>query len=145
MKAKHKRLYFLTLLLFSFFGGCIVLFLNLKDNLIYFYSPTEVLEIELRDKKTIRVGGLVEIGSIEKNVISLKDKRAEEVRFQISDLSNNLEINYVGILPDLFKEGQGVIVEGMFDKNRNKFLASKVLAKHDENYMPPEIEAFLKE
>ena len=138
MKPKHKRLYLYSTLLIIFFVGCVLLFVNLRDNLVYFYSPTDISEGKNEDLKKIRIGGMVVNGSIERNIIIKDGKKLENINFKITDFSNSVDINYVGILPDLFKEDQGVIVEGKFDEKR--FFASKVLAKHDENYMPPEIE-----
>ena len=138
MKPKHKRLYLYSTLLIIFFTGCVLLFINLKDNLVYFYSPTDIHEGKSEDLGKIRIGGMVVNGSIERNIIIKDGKKLENINFKITDYSNSVDINYVGILPDLFKEDQGVIVEGKFDEKR--FFASKVLAKHDENYMPPEIE-----
>lgn len=145
MKNKHKRLYFVSLLLVSFFIGCSVLIVNLRDNLIYFYSPTEILMKEKGLNKKSRIGGLVEDSSIKRKLVSEGDKEVEEINFRITDLENTVEIKYIGILPDLFKEGQGVIVEGFFIKDENIFNAKKVLAKHDENYIPPEVKNLLKE
>tara|TARA_A100001015_G_scaffold314663_1_gene424622 strand:- start:4425 stop:4877 length:453 start_codon:yes stop_codon:yes gene_type:complete len=138
MKPKHKRLYLYSTLLIIFFVGCVLLFVNLRDNLVYFYSPTDISEGKNEDLKKIRIGGMVVNGSIERNIIIKDGKKLENINFKITDYANSVDINYVGILPDLFKEDQGVIVEGKFDEKR--FFASKVLAKHDENYMPPEIE-----
>ena len=142
MKPKHKRLYLYSTLLTIFFVGCVLLFVNLRDNLVYFYSPTDISEGKNEDLKKIRIGGMVVNGSIERNIIIKDGKKLENINFKITDYSNSVDINYVGILPDLFKEDQGVIVEGKFDEKR--FFASKVLAKHDENYMPPEIEDLVK-
>ena len=138
MKPKHKRLYLYSTLLIIFFVGCVLLFVNLRDNLVYFYSPTDISEGKNEDLKKIRIGGMVVNGSIERNIIIKDGKKLENINFKITDYSNSVDINYVGILPDLFKEDQGVIVEGKFVEK--SFFASKVLAKHDENYMPPEIE-----
>ena len=145
MKNKHKRLYFVSLLLVSFFIGCSVLIVNLRDNLIYFYSPTEILMKEKGLNKKSRIGGLVEDSSIKRKLVSKGNKEVEEINFRITDSENTVEIKYIGILPDLFKEGQGVIVEGFFIKDENVFNAKKVLAKHDENYVPPELKNLLKE
>ncbi len=145
MKNKHKRLYFVSLLLVSFFIGCSVLIVNLRDNLIYFYSPTEILMKEKGLNKKSRIGGLVQDSSIKRKLVSKGNKEVEEINFRITDLENTVEIKYIGILPDLFKEGQGVIVEGFFIKDENIFNAKKVLAKHDENYIPPEVKNLLKE
>ena len=145
MKNKHKRLYFISLLLTSFFIGCSILIINLRENLIYFYSPTEILMKEKGLNKKSRIGGLVEDSSIKRKLVSEGDKEVEEINFRITDLENTVEIKYIGILPDLFKEGQGVIVEGFFIKDENIFNAKKVLAKHEENYVPPEVKNLLKE
>ena len=145
MKNKHKRLYFISLLLTSFFIGCSILIINLRENLIYFYSPTEILMKEKGLNKKSRIGGLVEDSSIKRKLVSKGNKEVEEINFRITDLENTVEIKYIGILPDLFKEGQGVIVEGFFIKDENIFNAKKVLAKHDENYIPPEVKNLLKE
>ena len=145
MKAKYKRLYFISLLLTSFFIGCSILIINLRENLIYFYSPTEILMKEKGLNKKSRIGGLVEDSSIKRKLVSEGDKEVEEINFRITDSENTVEIKYIGILPDLFKEGQGVIVEGFFIKDENVFNAKKVLAKHDENYIPPEVKNLLKE
>ena len=142
MKPKHKRLYLYSTLLIIFFVGCVLLFVNLRDNLVYFYSPTDISEGKNEDLKKIRIGGMVVNGSIERNIKIKDGKKLENINFKITDYANSVDINYVGILPDLFKEDQGVIVEGKFDEKR--FFASKVLAKHDENYMPPEIEDLVK-
>ena len=119
MKNKHKRLYFVSLLLVSFFIGCSVLIVNLRDNLIYFYSPTEILMKEKGLNKKSRIGGLVQDSSIKRKLVSKGNKEVEEINFRITDLENTVEIKYIGILPDLFKEGQGVIVEGFFIKDEN--------------------------
>ena len=95
--------------------------------------------------KKSRIGGLVEDSSIKRKLVSKGNKEVEEINFRITDLENTVEIKYIGILPDLFKEGQGVIVEGFFIKDENIFNAKKVLAKHDENYIPPEVKNLLKE
>ena len=137
MKAKNKRLLIISFLLTTFFLGCILLFLNLRENLIYFYSPTEINEKKNAINKKIRVGGMVSKGSVKRELVKKDNARLERINFEITDFENSVSVNYIGILPDLFKEEQGVVVEGVF-KNQ-VFLASKVLAKHDENYMPPEI------
>ena len=137
MKPKFQRLYFLSLLLISFSIGCGLLLYNLKDNLVYFYSPTEVLKNIEKINKKIRVGGLVKKNSIKRSIQNSDGIKVENITFEISDLNKTLKISYIGILPDLFKEEQGVVVEGYIVDKILK--AEKVLAKHDENYMPPEI------
>ena len=110
----------------------------LEEKIVFFYTPSETLEKELLINDTIRVGGIV----LEKS-INYKDNL--QISFTITDKKNELEVLYFGILPDLFREGQGVIVEGNMDKKNNIFNAKRVLAKHDENYMPPEVIKSLKE
>ena len=106
----------------------------MQDNILFFYTPSEILEKNLKQDEKIRLGGLVEENSVVRNDI--------KINFIITDLKKNIEVSYEGILPDLFREGQGVIVKGYL-KN-NIFKASEVLAKHDENYMPPEIKKKLE-
>ena len=142
MKAKHKRLYFVILMMLSFSLGCIILFFNLRDNLVFFYSPTEVLEKKLTIKEKIRLGGMVKPNSLKRTITKNDKDKIELIQFEVSDLNNSIIVTYIGILPDLFKEGQGVVVEGKIASDKT-FTASKVLAKHDENYMPPEVEDLL--
>jgi cytochrome c-type biogenesis protein CcmE len=109
-----------------------------NQNLLYYYSPTQIHAGEAPDARSIRVGGLVENGSLKRNPGSL------EVRFTLTDFSNTLGVSYTGVLPDLFREGQGVIARGRLD-GQGLFVAEEVLAKHDENYMPPEVKDSLKQ
>ncbi len=102
-----------------------------RENLFYFYSPSQVLAGEVPTDKTIRIGGLVIPGSIERAEGSLT------VNFLVTDTKETVPVEYTGILPDLFKDGQGVVARGRM--GGDKFVASEVLAKHDENYMPPEV------
>ena len=102
-----------------------------RSNLVFFYSPTEVLDGKAPVDRTFRIGGMVENASVVRKPNSLK------VSFVVTDLRNRLPVYFEGILPDLFREGQGVVVQGRLSDDR-KFLAAEVLAKHDENYMPPE-------
>ncbi len=143
MKARHKKLILIV-------GGVAVLttagllILNaFRDNLVFFLSPTEVLEGKAPARGTFRVGGLVEKGSVKKSADGLK------VDFTVTDLNKRIAIHYEGILPDLFKEGQGIVAQGrMAQRNRDgdhRFIADEVLAKHDENYMPPEVAKSLKQ
>lgn len=101
-----------------------------NQNLLYYYSPTQVHAGEAPDSRSIRVGGLVENGSLTRKPGSM------EVNFILTDYAQKVPVSYTGVLPDLFREGQGVIARGRMDGNR--FVAEEVLAKHDENYMPPE-------
>ena len=136
MKRKHRRLTFVVIGL-GLLGVATGLFLTaLEDNIVFFYSPTDVLEKTPPPGKRIRIGGLVEAGSVRKAPGSAR------VSFRVTDLMNDLAVTYEGLLPDLFREGQGVVAEGrLLD---GEFRADEVLAKHDENYMPPEVAEALK-
>ena len=135
MTPKKKRFYILFSA-FSFFCFIIgTILIVLQDNILFFYTPSEILQKDLKQNEKVRLGGLVEENSLIRNDI--------KINFTVTDLKKNIEVSYEGILPDLFKEGQGVIVNGYL-KN-NIFEASEVLAKHDENYMPPEIKKRIRE
>ena len=108
-----------------------------NQNLLYYYSPTQIHAGEAPDTRTIRVGGLVENGSVQREPGSL------EVRFTLTDFANTVGVSYTGVLPDLFREGQGIIARGTMRED-GVFVAQEVLAKHDENYMPPEVKDSLK-
>ncbi len=138
MKKKNKRLITIIISFLLFSMGCLIIFINLRDNLIFFYSPSEIFEKEISSKKTIRVGGMVKEKSLNKKIKKVNGKKMEEISFIVTDFKREIIISYIGILPDLFREGQGVVVEG-FIVNDGFFNAKTVLAKHDENYMPPEI------
>jgi cytochrome c-type biogenesis protein CcmE len=131
MKARHKRLGFLVVGLAGLAVAAWLVLQALDSNLSYFFSPTEVALDKAPRERVFRVGGLVEPGSVQ---------RGEEltVRFRVSDNAHKVEVAYTGILPDLFKEGQGVIAQGRLGSD-GVFIADEVLAKHDENYMPPEV------
>jgi cytochrome c-type biogenesis protein CcmE len=108
-----------------------------EKNMLYYYSPTQILAGEAPDSRSIRVGGLVENGSVQREPGSL------EVRFTLTDFANTVGVSYTGVLPDLFREGQGIIARGKLTDD-GLFVAEEVLAKHDENYMPPEVKESLK-
>ena len=129
-KKVKLRLVFLALILASVILTVFLVLQSLKENVVYFQSPSEVKSlIELTNKK-IRIGGMVKDQSITIN--------SDEINFIITDFKNEINVNYSGAVPNLFTEGKGVVAEG-FLKDRNYFLATKILAKHDENYMPPEV------
>ena len=134
MTPKKKRFYILfsTFSFFCFIVGIILI--ALQDNILFFYTPSEILQKNLKQNEKIRLGGLVEKNSVVRNDI--------KINFTITDLKKNIEVTYEGILPDLFREGQGIIVKGYLQNNI--FEATEVLAKHDENYMPPEIKKKLE-
>ena len=135
MKRKHRRL---TLLLISLgaLGIAALLVLNaFEDSLVFFYSPTDLAEKPVGPEQRIRLGGLVEEGSVA--------REGSTLRFHITDLKQTVPVVFTGIVPDLFREGQGVITEGHFTTD-GVFAASEVLAKHDETYMPKEVADALK-
>ena len=135
MTSKKKRFY-IIFSAFSFFCFIVgIILIALQDNILFFYTPSEILQKNLKQNEKVRLGGLVEENSLIRNDI--------KINFTVTDLKKNIEVSYEGILPDLFREGQGVIVNGYL-KN-NIFEASEVLAKHDENYMPPEIKKKIRE
>ena len=131
MKPRHKRLGLIGVGLAGL-GLAAALVLNaFQNNLVFFYSPTQVAAREAPTQKAFRIGGLVQQGSLKREDDGLT------VRFVVTDLANSMPVVYNGILPDLFKEGKGVVAQGSLGAD-GIFLADQVLAKHDENYMPPE-------
>lgn len=134
MKARHKRLGLI-------FGGVSVLGIAawlvlsaFQENLVFFYSPTDVVEGRAPQGRSFRIGGMVELGSIKRQADGLT------VGFVVTDTAKSIPVVYRGILPDLFKEGKGVVAQGKLSSN-GLFTAEEVLAKHDENYMPPEAQS----
>ena len=130
------RFLFVTLILVTLILTVFLVLKSLEENVIYFQSPTEIKSFIEIDKSKIRVGGMVKKDSI---IINSK-----EVNFIITDFKNEINVSYSGAVPNLFAEGKGVVVEGIL-KDRNFFSATKILAKHDENYMPPEVKEALGE
>ena len=143
MKLKTQRLFKVSSLLIIFLIGCSILFYNLRNNLVFFFSPSEILEKKISSLDNIRLGGMVKKGSVKKKETEIGEKKVQETIFTITDFEKEIAVYYIGILPDLFSEGQGVVVEGNLI-NENKFNARIVLAKHDENYMPPELDNIAK-
>ncbi|MDB4157657.1 cytochrome c maturation protein CcmE [Candidatus Pelagibacter sp.] len=129
-KKVKLRFLFLALILASVILTVFLILQSLKENVVYFQSPSEIKSLIELDKKKIRIGGMVKEQSLFLNSI--------EVNFIITDFKNEINVIYSGAVPNLFAEGKGVVVEG-FLKDKNYFLATKILAKHDENYMPPEV------
>jgi len=129
-KKVKLRFLFLVLILLSVILSVYLVLQSLKENVVYFQSPSEIKSLRELDKKKIRVGGMVKKQSISIN--------SNEIIFVITDFKNEINVTFSGAVPNLFAEGKGVVAEG-FLKNRNYFLATKILAKHDENYMPPEV------
>ena len=130
MKRKHKRLTFVFIAMLLLSAAAALVLTAYEENIVFFYSPTDVKEKSLVEGKRIRLGGLVEEGSVKKS-------EGAVVKFRVTDLTTALAVSYKGILPDLFREGQGVIAEGKLKDG--VFRADEVLAKHDETYMPPEV------
>jgi cytochrome c-type biogenesis protein CcmE len=131
MKPRHKKLALIAVVVAAL-GVAVVLILNaFNSNLVFFFSPTQVSNGEAPTSRAFRIGGLVEEGSIKREADGLT------VRFVVTDTAMTIPVTYTGILPDLFKEGKGVVAEGKLGPD-GLFSASQVLAKHDENYMPPE-------
>ena len=129
-KKVKLRLIFLALILASVILTVFLVLQSLKENVVYFQSPSEIKSLIELNKKKIRVGGMVK----EQSVFITSD----EVNFIITDFKNEINVVYSGVVPNLFAEGKGVVAEG-FLKDKNYFTATKILAKHDENYMPPEV------
>ncbi len=135
-KKTRTRIVLATFLLLALIVVVIVVLKSLEENVVYFFSPTELHNKEdISFNKKIRVGGLVKDGSIINNQTS--------INFIVTDLSNEIIVSYKGSLPNLFSEGKGVVAEGKL-KDKKYFIADKILAKHDENYMPPEVTKILK-
>ena len=135
-KKVKLRILFITLLLFSLALIVFLVLKSLEKNVVYFLSPTEVKNLPEVLNEKIRIGGMVKDKSIEIN--------SNKVGFIITDFKNEINVIYSGVIPNLFTEGKGVVAEGYL-KDKNFFLAEKILAKHDENYMPPEVKAALEE
>jgi len=129
-KKVKLRFLFLVLILISAILSVFLILQSLKDNVIYFQSPSEIKSLIELNKKKIRIGGMVKEQSISIN--------SNKINFIITDFKNEINVTYSGAVPNLFAEGKGVVAEG-FLKDRNYFSATKILAKHDENYMPPEV------
>jgi cytochrome c-type biogenesis protein CcmE len=129
-KKVKLRFLFLALILSSVMLTVFLVLQSLKENVVFFQSPSEIKSLIELDKKKIRVGGMVKEKSIFIN--------SNEVNFIITDFRNEINVIYSGAVPNLFAEGKGVVAEG-FLKDKNYFKATKILAKHDENYMPPEV------
>ncbi len=132
MTPRKKRIVIITFVMLGLGLAVSLILTAFEKNLLYFYSPTQIVEGEAPDTRAFRVGGLVMNGSVKRDPESLA------VEFVLTDTINKITVNYEGILPDLFREGQGIVANGRLDKT-GVFQADEVLAKHDENYMPPEV------
>ena len=137
MTRKRRRLLYVAIGV-ALLGRATALVLSaFQDSLVFFYSPTDLLAKHQPPGRAVRLGGLVERGSV------VRDGDGVTTSFRVTDLKTSLPVAYKGVLPDLFREGQGVVVEGSFAPD-GSFRASEVLAKHDEKYMPPEVAKALK-
>jgi len=130
------RFFFILLVLITLILSVFLILKSLEENVVYFKSPSDIKTFSEVNKNKIRVGGMVK-----KNSISIKEKK---LNFIITDFENEINVSYSGAVPNLFSEGKGVVAEGYL-KDKSFFLATKILAKHDENYMPPEVKAALEE
>jgi len=135
MKPRHKRLILIGGVVAAVGVGTALVLNAFQSNLVFFYSPSQVVSKEAPTGRTFRLGGLVQSGSVQRDGVS--------VRFQVTDTAQTIPVRYEGILPDLFKEGKGVVAQGQVGAD-GVFVAREVLAKHDENYMPPEAAEALK-
>ena len=130
------RFLFIIIILITLILSVFLILKSLEENVVYFQSPSEINSTLELNKKKIRIGGMVKKDSISVN--------ADEINFVITDFKNEINVVYKGAIPNLFEEEKGVVAEGIL-KDRNFFSATKILAKHDENYMPPEVKAALEE
>jgi len=135
MKRKHKRLTFVGVALVLLAGAAALVLSAFEENIVFFMSPTDIAANKVSENQRFRLGGLIEEGSVDRS-------GGETVTFKVTDITNSVAVTYTGILPDLFREAQGVVAEGRL-KN-GVFVADEVLAKHDETYMPPEVADALK-
>ena len=135
MTRKQRRLYFILTGLAALAVAAALVLSAFQDNLVFFYSPSDVAQKQIPAERRFRLGGLVEPGSVA--------KAGTTTAFVVTDNARTIKVVYTGLLPDLFREGQGVVAEGRLN-GEGVFMAATVLAKHDENYMPPEVADALK-
>jgi cytochrome c-type biogenesis protein CcmE len=135
MKPKRRRLAFVVVGMVLLGAAAGLVLWAMQDTLVFFYSPSELMTKHIPPERNLRIGGLVEEGSLARD--------GATVRFRVTDMAETIPVVYTGILPDLFREGQGVVAEGRMGAD-GVFVAAEVLAKHDENYMPKEVVDALK-
>jgi len=135
MTRKRRRLYIVVAAMTVLGLAAGLVLMSFEDSLVFFHSPSDLVEKPVPEGRTFRLGGLVEEGSFKKSGV--------EITFRVTDLAESVDVQFRGLVPDLFREGQGVVAEGQMNGN-GIFVASNVLAKHDENYMPPEVAESLK-
>ena len=136
VKKVKLRILFLFLVIASVILSVYLVLKSLEENVVYFLSPTEIKNLTVINQKRIRIGGMVKDQSIIIN--------SDKINFIVTDFKNEINVSYSGSVPNLFAEGKGVVAEGYL-KDRSYFSADKILAKHDENYMPPEVKEALEE
>ena len=136
MKAKNKRLSLIVATLTALAASVALILVAFEDNVVFFYSPSDLLKKRPGPTQKLRIGGLVKKDSIK------REPGVTEVSFEVTDLNNSVRVVFNGILPDLFREEQGVVAEGRY--REQLFYATQILAKHDEQYMPPEVAESLK-
>tara|TARA_Y100000768_G_C23973067_1_gene681552 strand:+ start:778 stop:1218 length:441 start_codon:yes stop_codon:yes gene_type:complete len=136
MSLRYQRLLLLLITLILVLSSVLLILYNAKENISYFYTPSELNSSNIKEDKKIRIGGFVEKNTFNKT-------SASTFNFRITDNKKSIYVNYNGILPDLFREGQGAVIEGYFE-NQEVFNATSVFAKHDENYMPSSIKSNLE-
>ena len=136
MSLRFQRLILILLTLIILGAAILLIMFNTKQNIVFFYTPSELLENNIDPNKKLRIGGYVK-------KLSFVEKSLNNYEFKITDNANDLLIFYEGMLPDLFREEQGIVIEGFIKENKN-IVASKVYAKHDENYMPASIKKELE-
>ena len=136
MSLRFQRLILILLTLIMLGAAILLILFNTKQNIVFFYTPSELLENNIDPNKKLRIGGYVK-------KLSFVEKSLNNYEFKITDNANDLLIFYEGMLPDLFREEQGIVIEGFIKENKN-IVASKVYAKHDENYMPASIKKELE-
>ncbi|MDP9196531.1 MAG: cytochrome c maturation protein CcmE [Pseudomonadota bacterium] len=139
MTRKRRRLILVLVVLFSLSAALALALLALRDNLDFFYSPTDLIEHPIQTSRPFRLGGLVEQESVSRSADGLT------ITFRITDNRNAVTVTFTGIVPDLFREGQGVVARGRLSEDRTLFTATEILTKHDENYMPPDVRRALEE
>ena len=134
-KKVKLRILFLSFIFLTIILTIFLVLKSLEENVVYFISPTEIKNLAELDKRKVRVGGMIKEGSIQTS--------SDQINFIITDFKNEINVSFSGAVPNLFAEGKGVVAEG-FLKDRNFLNAKKILAKHDENYMPPEVKEALE-
>ena len=144
MKKKHKRLAFILLILAALSVAAGLAMYALQDNISYFYAPAKIRVLQAQDARAVRPGNILRLGGIVTPGSITGRGNDMVILFTVTDYEDEVRVAYDGILPDLFREGQGIIARGTFDEG-GMFIAERLFAKHDENYMPPEVKKALEQ